>query len=94
MFMRKMATLLMIAVLVAAFSTAAFAGVYDQKCAVCHKTDGKKGMSKMSRDELLKKYKTADEFIKGAKDTKNPLMKTAQGDEKILKDVAEELGLK
>lgn len=92
--MRKMATAMLTVLIITTFSTAAFAGVYDQKCAICHRTDGKKGMSKMSKDELLKKYKTSDEFIKGAKEATSPLMKPVQNNDKLLKDVAAELGLK
>lgn len=81
-------------IMVAAFATAGFAGVYDAKCALCHKTDGKKGMAKASKDDLLKKFKTVDEFVAGAKAATNPLMKSVQGDEKLLKDAAAEIGLK
>lgn len=92
--MRKMATAMLTVLIVTAFSSVAFAGVYDQKCAICHRTDSKKGMSKMSKDKLLKKYKTADEFIKGAKEATNPLMKPVQNNDKLLNDVTAELGLK
>lgn len=92
--MRKMATAMLTVLIITTFSTAAFAGVYTQKCATCHRADGKKGVSKMSKDELLKKYKTSDEFIKGAKEATNPLMKSVQTNDKLLKDVASDLGLK
>lgn len=92
--MKKMVSIIMAGLMVAAFATAGFAGVYDAKCALCHKTDGKKGMAKASKDDLLKKFKTADEFVAGAKAATNPLMKSVQGDEKLLKDAAAEIGLK
>lgn len=92
--MRKMVLVMLTALMVMAFTVTAFAGLYEQKCAVCHKADGTKGMSKISKDELLKKYKTAEEFIKGAKQTTNPFMKSVQNNDKLLKDVAAELGLK
>lgn len=92
--MHKMATAILTVLIITAFSTAVFAGVYTQKCATCHRTDGKKGVSKMSKDELLKKYKTTDEFTNGAKEATNPLMKSVQTNDKLLKDVAADLGLK
>lgn len=77
----------------AVLASSALAATFDQKCSVCHKTDGKPGVSKMPKDALLKKYKTAAEFIAGAKAVKNPMMQPVQNNDALLKDVAAELGL-
>lgn len=92
--MKKIVFIMLASLMLTVFATAGFAGVYDQKCALCHKTDGKKGMAKASRDDLLKKFKTVDELVAGAKVVTNPLMKSIQSDEKLLKDAAAEMGLK
>jgi hypothetical protein len=63
------------------------AGVWD-KCKVCHN-------GSMAPDEktLKKKYKTADEFIKAAKESSSIMMKNYKGDAD-LKEASEYLGLK
>ena len=63
------------------------------RCKTCHQDDG---IPAPGREALKKKYKTAAEFVKAAKNTKSPLMspiKLTKNDE-ILYRVATELGLK
>lgn len=73
------------------FVVTAFAGTFDEKCAVCHKPGDKPAASK---ETLLKKFKTADELVKAAKATTNPMMKSIQGDEDLLRKAAQDIGLK
>jgi ribosomal protein S10 len=63
------------------------------RCKTCHQDDG---IPAPGREQLKKKFKTAAEFVKAAKNTKSPLMspiKLSKNDE-ILYRVATELGLK
>ncbi|MGO9614102.1 MAG: hypothetical protein ACLPX5_13875 [Dissulfurispiraceae bacterium] len=71
---------------VASFSMAAG---WDS-CKGCHKDTNKPGPSK---ETLLKKFKTADEFMKAAKASKNPMMNNFKKDDQ-LKAAAADLGLK
>ena len=80
--------------MIAAFAPASFAGAFANKCVACHKADAEKGLAKASKADLLKKYKTADGLVAGAKEVTNPLMKSIQGDETSLRDAAADLGLK
>lgn len=75
-------------VLVFGFATLAMAGGFD-KCAACH--NGKVAPDKAA---LVAKSKTADAFVKAAKDSKNPMMNAAKGNEADLKAAATDLGLK
>jgi hypothetical protein len=59
-------------------------------CKGCHKDGDKPGPS---RATLMKKYKTADEFIKAAKSSKNSMMNNFKKDDQ-LKAAATDLGLK
>jgi hypothetical protein len=59
-------------------------------CKGCHKDGDKPGPSKAT---LLKKFKTADEFIKAAKASKNSMMNSFKKDDQ-LKAAATDLGLK
>ncbi|MGO9379612.1 MAG: hypothetical protein ACLPN1_02460 [Dissulfurispiraceae bacterium] len=59
-------------------------------CKGCHKEGNKPAPSK---DALLMKFKTADDFIKAAKDSKNPMMNSFKKDDQ-LKAAATDLGLK
>jgi hypothetical protein len=59
-------------------------------CKGCHKDGDKPGPSKAT---LLKKFKTADEFIKAAKASKNSMMNSFKKDDQ-LKTAAADLGLK
>ena len=69
------------------FSTAASAGW--NTCVACHN-----GKTAPSKEKLLEMHKTAESFVKAAKDEQNPLMKSIQKDESGLKDAAKEIGLK
>lgn len=84
--MKRLIVLLVALLMVAAFATVSFAGGWD-KCKACHKTGDKPSFSKES---LLKKFKTADEFVKAAKDSTNPMMKAFNKDE-MLTPAAKEL---
>ena len=59
-------------------------------CKGCHKDSDKPGPSKAT---LLKKFKTADEFINAAKASKNSMMNSFKKDDQ-LKAAATDLGLK
>ena len=59
-------------------------------CKGCHKDGDKPGPSKAT---LLKKFKTADEFITAAKASKNSMMNSFKKDDQ-LKAAATDLGLK
>lgn len=59
-------------------------------CKGCHKDGDKPAPSKVT---LLKKFKTADEFIKAAKASKNSMMNSFKKDDQ-LKAAASDLGLK
>ena len=65
----------------------AHAGVWD-KCKVCHS-----GSVAPDEQTLKKRYKTADEFMKAAKESSNPMMNNYKGDAD-LKEAAIYLGLK
>ncbi|HAK60553.1 MAG TPA: hypothetical protein DCO77_09250 [Nitrospiraceae bacterium] len=74
--------------LVVSLSGVAGAGTWDTKCTMCHK-DGNM-MKAPTKAALLEKYKTSDAFIKAAKASKNPMMKSFQADD-ILKSAAKDL---
>ncbi|MBF0519587.1 MAG: hypothetical protein HQK92_07685 [Nitrospirae bacterium] len=76
-----------VVVLVFAFSTVAMAGF--EKCQGCH--NGKVAPDKA---KLVEKLKTADAFVKAAKDSKSPMMNAAKANEADLKAAAAELGIK
>lgn len=59
-------------------------------CKGCHTDAGKPAPSKV---DLLKKFKTAAELVKAAKESKNPMMNKFKKDE-LLKPAAKDLGLK
>ncbi|KWT92907.1 hypothetical protein [Candidatus Magnetominusculus xianensis] len=82
-----MKKILMSLVLVLGFASVAMAG-YD-KCAGCH--NGKVSPDKAA---LTAKFKTAADFIKAAKESKNPMMNAVKGNEADLKAAAADLGLK
>jgi hypothetical protein len=65
----------------------AHAGVWD-KCKVCHN-----GTMAPDEQTLKKRYKTADEFMKAAKESPNSMMSNYKGDAD-LKEAAKYLGLK
>jgi hypothetical protein len=65
----------------------AYAGIWD-KCKVCHN-----GTMAPDEETLKKRYKTADEFMKAAKESPNSMMNSYKGDAD-LKEAAKYLGLK
>jgi len=79
---------LVIAVIFCAASFSMAAG-WDS-CKGCHKEGDKPAPSK---ETLLKKFKTADDFIKAAKASKSPMMNSFKKDDQ-LKAAAMDLGLK
>lgn len=89
--MKKLLSLFLTLFLCLSFAVVASAGTFDERCALCHKPGDKPAPSK---ETLLKKFKTADEFIKAAKASTNPMMKAVQGDEELLKKAAKDIGLK
>ncbi|NTU42289.1 MAG: hypothetical protein HGA78_04400 [Nitrospirales bacterium] len=82
--------LAMTAVMVFGVASLSMAAGWD-KCKGCHTDAGKPGISKA---DMLKKYKSADELVKGAKANTSPMMKSVNADEAGLKAAAAELGLK
>jgi hypothetical protein len=71
---------------VSAFS---FAATGWDTCTACHKEGDKPAPSKAT---LLKKFKTADDLIKAAKEEKNPMMNSVKDDDR-LRAAAKDLGL-
>jgi len=65
----------------------AHAGVWD-KCKVCHN-----GIMAPDEKTLKKRYTTADEFMKAAREASNPMMNNYKGDAD-LKEAAKYLSLK
>jgi len=88
---KRFLSILIMIVFTLTLSAAGFAGTFDEKCSMCHKPGDKPAKSK---DSLLAKFKTADELIKAAKASTNPMMKAVQGNDDLLKKAASDLGLK
>ncbi|MCE5194949.1 MAG: hypothetical protein LLF28_05755 [Nitrospiraceae bacterium] len=76
-------------VLVLGLASFASAAAWD-KCAACHNGN----VAKSTKDILIAKYKTVDEFIKGAKAATNPMMNAFKNNVPDLKASAAELGIK
>lgn len=87
--MKKVVTIVLALVMVFCMTSLAAAAGWD-KCKGCHTDAGKPGPSKAT---LTAKFKTADEFIKAAKESKNPMMNNFKKDDD-LKAAAKDLGLK
>jgi len=85
--MNKCLSIFIMICLVTLFFFAAAYGGWE-KCKVCH-------TGRIAPDEkaLKAKYQTAEELIKGAKGSLNPMMKNYQGYDE-LKEAAKDLGLK
>jgi hypothetical protein len=86
--MKRLLTLVLTLLLVIAFAGMASAGIWDKKCAMCHKEGNK--MKAKTKAQLLEKHKSADSLIKAAKATKNPMMKAFQKDD-ILNEAVKDL---
>lgn len=80
---------LLVLVMVFCISSLTLAAGWDT-CKACHTDSGKIAPSKA---DLTKKFKTTEELIKAAKETKNPMMTNFKGDD-LLKEAAKDLGLK
>ena len=57
-------------------------------CAGCHNST-----LAPDKDKLKAKHKTIENFVKAGLETKNPMMKSIQKDEKALREAAKEIGL-
>ncbi|MFN3396848.1 MAG: hypothetical protein ACK4Z9_08680 [Thermodesulfovibrionales bacterium] len=89
--MKGILSILSVMVVVLSFAVAGSAGTFDEKCAMCHKPGDKPAPSKES---FLKKFKSANELVRAAKASTNPMMKAVQGNEDLLKKAAADIGLK
>ncbi|MCI0469922.1 MAG: hypothetical protein L0Y62_07680 [Nitrospirae bacterium] len=86
--LKKLITIVFAVVMVFAFATVSMAS-WD-KCKGCHTDTNKPAPSKAA---MLKKFKKAADFIKAAKDNKNPMMNAFKADAD-LSAAAKEIGLK
>jgi len=84
----KRLTAVMTLSLIIAFSGMAMAGAWDTKCIGCHK-DGN-AMKAPTKDQMIAKHKSADEFVKAAMASKNAMMKASQKED-VLKEAAKDL---
>lgn len=84
--MKRLLTLVPIMLLVV-FAGVSSAGIWETKCLMCHKEGNT--MKAPTKAAMLEKLKTADDFIKAAKASENPMMKTQKDD--VLKEAAKEL---
>ena len=85
--MKKILVCAVVTCAVFAFSSAASAGW--NTCIACHNGNVAPG-----KEKLVEKYKTAESFVKAAKESKNPMMKSIQKDDAALQDAAKDIGLK
>lgn len=83
--MKKLRLAMAALTLVTLAPTLTIAGESDT-CKGCHN-----GSVAPSIDDLKAKFKTADELVAGAKNSKNPMMKPMQADEAKLKAAAAEI---
>ncbi len=86
--MKTFMTLVLALALAIVFSASAMAGTWDTKCIGCHK-DGN-AMKAPTKDQLMKKHKSANDFVKAAMASKSPMMKASQKED-VLKEAAKEL---
>lgn len=94
MLMKKIVLFMLPILVVAVFPKAGIAGVYYQNCQMCHGLDRKSSVAKLTKPGLLKKFKTKDKLIAGAKAAKDPDMESIRDDVELLKEAADDLGLK
>jgi hypothetical protein len=71
-----------------AFSGTATAGIWDTKCLGCH-YDGN-AFNAPTKDQILEKYKSSDEFVQAAMASKSKMMKPVQKED-VLKEAAKDL---
>lgn len=69
---------------------ASFAAAGWEKCEGCHNGN----IAKSTKQMLVKKFKTTDALIKGAKESPNPMMNAWKDKEDDLKTAAKDLKLK
>jgi len=93
--MKRIVAIVLALVMVMVFATVSMAG-WD-KCKLCHKETGEPmvvgGKPVLTKADLLKKFKSADELKKASKAAKNPMMNAFKGDAD-LDASAKDLGLK
>ena len=87
--MKLLRTLSLVVAMIFCAASFSMAAGWDS-CKGCHKEGDKPGPSK---ETLLMKFKTADDFIKAAKESKSPMMNSFKKDDQ-LKAAAMDLGLK
>ena len=92
--MKKIASFMLLPIVVAVFSTDSNAGVYEQNCQMCHGINENESVAKLSKDGMLKKFKTVYELVAGAQAATDTDMESIQNDVKLLKDAAADIGLK
>lgn len=92
--MKKIVLFVLSILVVAVFSKAGIAGVYYQNCQMCHGLDKKTSVSRLTKAGLIKKFKTKDRLVAGARAAKDSDMESVRDDLELLKDAADELGLK
>jgi hypothetical protein len=86
--MKLLRTLSLVVAMIFCAASFSMAAGWDS-CKGCHKEGNKPAPSK---ETLLKKFKTADDLIKAAKEEKNPMMNTVKDDDR-LRAAAKDLGL-
>ncbi len=87
--MKLVRTLALVIAMIFCAASFSMAAGWDS-CKGCHKEGNKPAPSK---ETLLKKFKTAHDFIQAAKAEKNPMMNSFKKDEQ-LNAAAKDLGLK
>ena len=70
-------------------NTSLFAAEWD-RCKVCHRPTGRPGPSK---ETLVKKYSTVEEFVHAAKTSESPMMTFVKENNELLRSVADEIGV-
>ena len=88
--MRK---LLILAAVVAAVSTPAFAGTWEDNCAGCHngQMPSSSGKPIPSKEQLKAKFKSVQEFVNAAKSTSDPMMAPFKTQDAVLQAAANEV---
>jgi hypothetical protein len=87
--MKKSLTLLITLGSVLILTTYTFAGDWE-RCSVCHKDSGKPAPSK---EQLLIRFKTVEEFVHAGKTSGNRMMSFVKTNEELLESVAKEIGI-
>lgn len=70
-------------------ATADIAAAGWNSCSGCHN-----GSLAPDKAKLLERHKTVEKFVKAAQTTNSPLMQSIKTDEKLLREIAQEIGLK